>query len=121
MSSWEACERVTVSRSLLTGSQVLSFLQSVSLDSPQLKSHRPCSGSACAAVRSSSPFLGGHSSAPQALHQPAFVGCRYRSGRTLLGQTSAVSFFLPFRRPAEYSPLLIADQEFGLVSWEEKE
>lgn len=36
-------------------------------------------------------------------------------------RATAISSFLPFCRPAEYSPLLIAYQELGLVSWEEKE
>lgn len=36
-------------------------------------------------------------------------------------RTSTTFFLLPLCRPAEYSPLLIANQELGLVSWEEKD
>jgi hypothetical protein len=34
---------------------------------------------------------------------------------------STICLLLPFSRPAENPPLLIADKQLGLVSWEEKE
>lgn len=63
---------------------------------PRPKSHGPWSGSGCAALMASGPFLRGESSVPWALLQPAKAGCCCcRSGDMLLAPPDPHGLFLP--------------------------
>lgn len=72
-----------------------SFLWSVSLGNPRPKSHGPWSGSGCAALMASSPFLRGESSVPQALRQPPFAGAAAATQGTCRSLHLTSTVFLP--------------------------